>query len=249
MASKDNSSKKIIFLDFHPEIPESLRKTAKSNKTPKTTHQNQSGPALLNWQLDWMNGFDAMRTELTNQLQDRQKEIVRLNDLIEEKNKASSKLKDVISRKNKKIGKLKASLIDTKSKTKTKTNSDHNEMGKCGAVGCVSFERIQTIHSYAIDQSSVKPPSRKLHKCFNCGFSTHKKSTLNNHYVFCLPNVVKSLSCPICKKPFTYDGLRTHLNYFTSGKHAATNAHANYTPIQHQVLLETIKLQKSYEKK
>lgn len=253
MAPVNNSSKKTIFLDNHPELPKSLLKGSKVNKKSKK-QQEKSETALLNWQLKWLNDYNAMRTELNKQVQEHQDEIDRLKRLMDKQTKTSSKLEDIIERKNKKIGKLKTSLHDiTKSKSITsdvqvQTEADnHFQMGNCGAMGCVEFSSIRKIHSYALEQSLVKSRPRKLHKCFNCAFTTHKKSTLDNHYVYCVPDFLKEMNCPICKKSFTYHTLRTHLKYYSSSDHSSTNGHEKYTPIQHEVLLESIKLQRTHQ--
>lgn len=217
MAPVKNVSKKTIFLDYHPQIPNIFLKAAKPSKVSNTPEEQQeSGAALLNWQLKWMNDYDAMRIELTNQVQEHQEEFVCLKRLIENQDKTSSKLEHIIELKNKKIGKLKTSLFENKKskcnvsdvQTQTETNNDHYQMGKCGAMGCVSFECIRKIHSYA---RLVEPKSRKLHKCFNCAFFTHKKSTLDSHYEFCVPNTAKDVKCPICRKSFMYHRNTTRL--------------------------------------
>lgn len=194
-------------------------------------------------------------TELSNQLQEQQDEIIRLKHLVQKQNDVSSHLKGVIAHKNKKIGRLQTSLRNLKqpkynsldAQVQVDNNSDHYRIGNCGAVKCVSSERVRMIHSYALP--SVESPSRKVHKCVKCGFSTNKKSTLTSHHIFCLPNITRALPCPVCKKSFTYDTLRTHLNHYATGKHKPMNGHENYSPIEHKVLLESIKVQRLHQKK
>lgn len=54
-------------------------------------------------------------------------------------------------------------------------------------------------------------------------------------------NTHKNVECLICKKSFTYNGLRSHMKNFISGKHVARSSHGHFTPEEHKVMLDNIK--------
>lgn len=85
------------------------------------------------------------------------------------------------------------------------------------------------------------------YQCTYCPYHTDKKSSFIDHQgEFCddLIKIAKDMECPVCGKSFTYRGLRLHLNYYTKGKHVANDGHGNFSPGDHQVLLETLKKSK-----
>lgn len=99
---------------------------------------------------------------------------------------------------------------------------------------------IQYIHSYA--KNAGEKFSQMYFCCSNCKFKTTKKSNLVKHEeTSCQREPVRDMKCPVCKKPFNYDGLRGHLRYFATGKHGAKNEHKKYTPLEHEMMLQKLK--------
>lgn len=78
----------------------------------------------------------------------------------------------------------------------------------------------------------------KLH-CPFCNAPFSKSSALKDHIAeFCTKSnakAAKDMECKICYKKYTLRGLRVHFNNYTTGKHNARGAHANYTPEEHEI--------------
>lgn len=69
---------------------------------------------------------------------------------------------------------------------------------------------VQLIHSYAMPHGKKS----KIYQCTKCKYRTDKKFNLEKHEENSHEVKQHDMKCPICEKPFTYDGLRGHLNYF-----------------------------------
>lgn len=103
---------------------------------------------------------------------------------------------------------------------------------------------IQYIHSYA--KSYGEECSKMYFFCSTCKFKTTKKSNLKKHEEeSCQRKPVREKMCPVCRKQFTYDGLRCHLRHFATAKHNAKNEHGKYTPREHQMMLQQLKEKKN----
>lgn len=101
--------------------------------------------------------------------------------------------------------------------------------------GEMSYGKIE---SHDIDRFDIQ----MYFCCSNCKFKTTKKSNLVKHEeTSCQREPVRDMKCPVCKKPFNYDGLRGHLRYFATGKHGAKNEHKKYTPLEHEMMLQKLK--------
>lgn len=98
----------------------------------------------------------------------------------------------------------------------------------------------QLKHQTSIIASKVGS-ARKRYHCHNCPYWTSKKSSIKDHEnEFCTSSkekISKNMICPVCKKMFTYRGLRLHFNYYISGKHVAQNDHRNYSPQDHELMI------------
>lgn len=102
----------------------------------------------------------------------------------------------------------------------------------------ITFD-IKFFHSYAKPFDS-KP--LRMHQCPDCGFKTPKKDTMVKHQAaYCVLKPVRDRKCPACEEFFTYDSLRLHLGYYSTGKHAATKKHAKYSTQEHQAMLDELK--------
>lgn len=108
--------------------------------------------------------------------------------------------------------------------------------------GEVLADFVRQIHSYAkISETSLNTQIFK-YECANCDFKTGKKSNYDDHVEQdCVKEPEKDMKCPICEKPGTYRDIRHHLNHFATGKHIPKKKHANYSPQQHQLLLDRLK--------
>lgn len=88
-------------------------------------------------------------------------------------------------------------------------------------------------------------PGILVYKCQECGMSTKKKSTFDDHKAeFCVTKPVKDMVCPVCNNPHTRRSLRIHLGglirSLSSGRQLQ-GKHKNYTLKQHQALLAEVK--------
>lgn len=227
------------YFAFHPEAPKAT-KTPKSLKAPEEFEADAQAQKNRDWQIQW-NG------ELEEQLIKKESEIIRLNEQLERQNHQIPKLMRKIERRDQQIERMQRTCDEiqileqniVKADEQTKTIHEHQQISSAGSLG-VSKEYVRNIHSYARIDGPY--PNRKIsHKCARCGFVTGKKSTWTDHQDFCTPNPSKEIKCPICHKLFTYRRLMNHFNHFASGKHKAGDSHRNYTPIQHKMIIETIK--------
>lgn len=92
----------------------------------------------------------------------------------------------------------------------------------------------------ATKQRTIGKKKVYMYMCDKCPYWTTKSSSLNDHrQEFCRSACKKKdMMCNICRKPFTYRGLRIHLNYFVKGKHRSDGEHSKYTPAQHKMFLD-----------
>lgn len=103
----------------------------------------------------------------------------------------------------------------------------------------VRSQCVMSEHSYTLidtmDHRTV------FYQCANCDFLTKKKSSYDCHTTeFCsnVPN--RDIECPICHKMFTYLRLRNHLNHYAPGRHKPRKEHAQFTPLDHRIFLDTL---------
>lgn len=107
------------------------------------------------------------------------------------------------------------------------------------------FTSVETMldHPYAIQQNHESPAkkssSSKLYKCKSCPYFTPKKSSMDDHRnESCKDSKpIKNIECGVCKKKFTYRGLRLHLNYYIKSKHIALDGHSKYSRKDHEIML------------
>lgn len=98
-------------------------------------------------------------------------------------------------------------------------------------------------HPYAIQQNHKSPAkkssSSQLYKCKSCPYFTPKKSSMDDHRnEFCTRSKAnKNMECAVCKKKFTYRGLRLHFNYYIKSKHIALDGHSKYSRQDHEIML------------
>lgn len=133
-----------------------------------------------------------------------------------------------------KMDKLESMLIFCEERiTQIIENTSQNE------IRLVSDDYVRNIHSYA---KTTPYDQHKRYRCINCSFQTNKKSSYNDHTKeSCVVKPKRDRACPICHMSFTYRQLRHHLNHFVRNKHKPKNEHANFTPADHEAILEQLK--------
>lgn len=102
------------------------------------------------------------------------------------------------------------------------------------------------IETKAEAKNAVEVKGVSLYTCSNCGMTTNKKSTFNDHKTeFCVAAPVKDMECQVCGKLFTRRALRIHLGGMIRSLSKGRNLqgkHSNYTMEQHQEYLNAVKV-------
>lgn len=115
----------------------------------------------------------------------------------------------------------------------------------------------EVVQNTAKNSENTKQPGKKIGKqshvknaayeCDDCGFTTNKKSTLDDHQAeYCVNEPIKDSNCPICGKSFTRRSLRVHINGLIrsiSKGRKLRGAHETYDLKHHQDILNDIKIQ------
>lgn len=112
-----------------------------------------------------------------------------------------------------------------------------------------SAESVSTSNHCVANKTKVQT-NDKILKCDFCPYTTkhsghfavHKSEGCWN------ANVEKDMNCAICCQSYTYNNLRAHLRQYLKDSSKAVNGHQNYTPDDHNKLLEKIKKEKKEAK-
>lgn len=276
------TGKKTQYLPFHPNapLPPAKKKLPPLTKIPKVTPKPTPKPTIrpkikcaeIDWQIKWMNEFDASRRELNGSIGElkeenkkKSSEIDALKKQIDDQNKLMTKLMDKLDAKNVKIKKIKdkcalshkekvecvdmVTQMDAITTKDASTQTDLIESDDKPGISA-SIQLLPEHHEYATTprktvEKAVPKKEPKLLRCPDCTYFTTKKSSLDDHREeSCINKPIKNMQCKICLKFFTYRSLRVHLNQYVSGKHKHRDEHAKYTPEQHKTLLDEHKMLK-----
>lgn len=168
--------------------------------------------------------------------------------------------------------KLMSSEIDVEAKDEIESKTDEKNENCQKNVGFDDIEFIDaaadTNHDQLSNGSDVNVVVRKrdrkagitkvkanismgsVKSCEMCGYKTQHSGHFNVHQTEGCgkSNAAKDRNCPVCCKQFSYNQLRFHLNQYIEDSSKAKNGHSNFSPKEHQMMLDQLKSERKMEK-
>lgn len=252
---------KTKFLPYHPAKPKTNTKT----QPKRPANEKMASNEAANWQITWMNEYNTARQLLaTNSkaLNEKTNEVVLVKETCKSQAKLLAEFRSRLMKKKNTIIQQLVHCLTQKPKQCSEATTQTAQTDPNGAIRSAAEPAIDSVEDSTeiepndnepaiasnempvvieTDDSPCETPLNiepKLH-CQFCNAPFFRSSSLKNHIAeFCAQSnakAAKDMECKICFKKYTLRGLRVHFNNYTTGKHTARSAHANYSPEEHAI--------------